>query len=66
MAGLEAFHGPIPQASLSLQGQAQLGCLFCPTESSTLKNRNELWAHLQTHSTLAFESDVDVVEGMMV
>jgi len=52
--------------SLSPHGQAQLGCLFCPAESSTFKSRNELWAHLQTHSTLAFESDVEIVEGTMV
>lgn len=50
------------RSSLSPQGQAQYGCVFCPTDSLTLKSRNELWAHLETHSAVAFENDPDFVE----
>ena len=50
------------KSSLSPQGQAQYECVFCPTDPSTLKSRNELWAHLETHSAVAFENDPDFVE----
>jgi hypothetical protein len=48
--------------SVSQNGNAQLGCVFCPGDQATFRSRNELWAHLETHEAGAFDGDADVLE----
>ena len=61
----EHFMARCHKPGQSANGNARFGCVFCPAERLMFESRNELKAHLATHSAPIFESDVDVMEVLL-